>query len=519
MTEQQLLDAMNYLDDRQIASAGARLFPISKSSTSHRRILSFRRFAAAAAAVLILTASFLTALAASENFRNLVFDFFRIGQAETVPDGTAPSDDRPIAQNAEKITIGGVIEGTYVHAPASGLARNGAFYICTDTDAMHSGNHYDIYTEQNGQYSKAEIHTFSQVYTLHGNEFHVEFEWAEVNGQCCCAYVDSEVPWRKPNLAGPVEATLFWFTLHLQADDGSSYTTNYPVLIDLRTGELTDMLAGTGAENIPDLYQAAISPDRTRLLMVDWDRNLYYADIPAGKLYSLDELSGEHAENCCLTDSTVTCWSLNGDSIEDGTLGSYKIWAIDLNTLERRDLYAGIPATPATSYDVWSNSYQIAEENPEIWERMGGKTLDPLGTAGLYFLSGFDRSSHSGNMYCGSKFAIEVDGQRNVYVIDLSDGSRSVIDGFIWPEADYPSLECIPSPDGEKLLIQWRSSPTYYDYIGVLDFPQRSYTEFSRENPNAVNEHTIYWYDNSSIVIATSDRDAMQDYYIYRLLK
>ena len=122
-------------------------------------------------------------------------------------------------------------------------------------------------------------------------------------------------------------------------------------------------------------------------------------------------------------------------------------------------------------------------------------------------------------MYCGSKFAIEVDSQRNVYVLNLADGSRSVIENFSWPDVDFPSLECIPSPDGNKLLIKWRTSPTFYDYVGVLDFTKKSYAEFSRENPNAVNEHTIYWYDHNSIVIATSDRDDKQDYYIYRLLK
>jgi len=519
MTEKQLLDAMDHLDSHQIASAGARLFPSVQSSASARRVLSFRRAAAAAAAILILTASFLTALAASEDFRNLVFDFLRIEHPETVPSGTSPSDDRLITQNTDKISIGGVIEGSYIQAPASGLARNGAIYVCTDPIPMNSGNHHDIYTEQDGEYIKAETQKFSQIYTIHGNEIRVEFDWAEVNGQCCYAYIESEPLWRKPNLAGPAEATLFWFTLRLRSDDGNSYTTNYPVLIDLYSGELTDILAGTGAEKIPGIYQAAISPDLTRLLMVDWDRNLYYADISAGKLYSVDDLSGEHAESCCLTDRTITCWSLNGDSIEDGTLGYYKIWTIDLNTLERRNLFDSIPATPATSYDVWSNSYQTPAAGSELRETMGEGSQEHFANAGLHFISGFDTSSKAGNMYCGSKFAIEVDSQRNVYVLNLADGSRSVIENFSWPDVDFPSLECIPSPDGNKLLIKWRTSPTYYDYVGVLDFPKKSYAEFSRENPNAVNEHTIYWYDHNSIVIATSDRDGKQDYYIYRLLK
>ena len=502
MNAKQLLAAMNHIDDRHIKSAGDRLFPVA----APRRNLRLRPLIGAAAAAAIIAASFLTALAVSEDFRDMVFDFFRIEQTETVPEGTDPVEGI-LTPEPEKILIGGVIEGSYVHGPAAGMARNGIFYVCTDEVEMNSGNHYDAYIEENGTYIRLEEQNFSRHYTILGNEFHVEFQWVNANGNCCYTYIDANAAWRKPNLAGPVDATLFWFPLSLTAEDGSSYNTNYPVLIDLLTGELTDILAGTGAEKIPGLYQAAISEDRTKLLLVSWDQELYYVDIPSKKLYSVDALSGEHAESCCLTDSTLTCWALEGDSIEDGTLGSYKIWAIDFATLERRDLFSGIPATPATSHDVWSNSSRP------------GTDTEPAEVAGLHFIDGFDMTSHSGNMYCGSKFALEVDSERKVYVIDLATGQRSVIDGFLWPEAGYPAIECIPSPDGSKLLIQWRTSPTFYDYIGVLDFSRKTYTEFSRENPNAVNEHTIYWYDNDSIVIATSDLGSMQDFYIYRLLK
>ena len=501
MNAKQLLAAMNQIDDRHIKSAGDRLF----RESAPRRTLRLRPLIAAAAAAALLAASFLTAMAAIEDFRDMVFDFFRISQPETVPGGSEATEGA-ITREPEKILIGNRIEGSYVHAPAVGQARNGAFYICTDEIVMNSGNHYDIYTEENGEYIRQETNTFCETYTILGNEFRVEFQWANAGGQCCYAYIDPDAPWRKPNMAGPLEATLFWFPLSLTAQDGSSYNTNYPVLINLLTGEMTDILAGTGAETIPDLYQAAISGDRTKLLLVSWDGKLYYADLSEKRIYSIDDLSGEHAEECALTDTTLTCWALEEASIEEGTLGSYKIWVIDLATMERRDLFSGIPATPATSYDVWSNSPLFTDEGT------------PLNVAGLHFIDGFSTTSHWGNMYSGSKFAIEVDGKRYVYVIDLATGGRSVIEGFTWPELDYPEIQCIPSPDGEKLLIVCRTQPTWYDHIGVLDFSRKTYTEFSRENLNNINEHTVYWYDCDSIVIATSDLGSMKDYYIYRLL-
>ena len=50
----------------------------------------------------------------------------------------------------EKSSIGGVIEGSYVHVPTASYARNGVFTICTDEVEMKQGSHYDAYYEENG---------------------------------------------------------------------------------------------------------------------------------------------------------------------------------------------------------------------------------------------------------------------------------------------------------------------------------------------------------------------------------
>ena len=81
-----------------------------------------------------------------------------------------------------------------------------------------------------------------------------------------------------------------------------------------------------------------------------------------------------------------------------------------------------------------------------------------------------------------------------------------------------PFTECVPSADGNKLLIYSRGATTYYESIGVLDFSNRTYIRFSRENVGGVNEHNAYWFDNDSVVIATSGDDDTRQYYIYRLL-
>lgn len=508
MNSMLILDALGSVDDAYILSAAQRL---GYTQSSGRRTFPMRRFAACIAAVLLLlSTSFVTAMAVSEEFREFIYSFFRAEEPEVVPAHTTPIPESSVppedqmAVEPEKIVIGDVIESTYVHTPMASHARNGVFLICTDEVMMNSGNHYDAYAEENGELVKLEEYTFSEDYTILGNSFHVEFQWVDANGTCVYTYIDSHALWGKPNLSGPLEATLFTFPCQITGADGTEYATSYPVLINLRTGELTDILAGAGVENIPGIYQAAISEDLTRMVLVTWDEDLYYVDIPANKLYSVDELSGEHAEECALTGTTLTCWKLEKDpdlKHPEYTLGTFKIWTIDLNTMERRDLYDAIPSTADAEYASWAYSSD------------SGKRV-----AGLHFIEGFNRTSHWGNMYSGSKFAVEVNEARNVYVIDLATGQKSIIEGFQWPELQYPDIECIPSPDGEKLLIQWRTSQTYYDYIGVLDFSAGTYIEFSRENLNDVNEHTIYWFDNESILIATGHHEDTTDYYIYRLL-
>lgn len=509
-----LLEAFTDIDNRYILSAQETLGYLHQPR--HRTLRS--RLILIAAVIALVAASFTTAMAVSPTFREAVFSFFSISQSEIIPELDPFDEIEPDSMEVAnaQIDIGGVIEATYVHYPMQSHARNGIFMVCTDEVMMNSGNHYDAYYVEDREFIKLEEHTFSQDYHILGNDIHMEFQWTEHNGEVDFTYVDSEVPFSKQNLAGDATATLF--TLSLELPGGSGYT-NYPVLINVRTGELTDICAGTGVEELPGLYQAAISKDLTKLLLVNWDNDLYYVDLIERQLYKVDDLSGEHAEECSLIGNTLTCWVLEGDSIEEATLGTYRAWTIDLNTMERRDLFSGMSATAATSYDVWSNTYGVLQDAPDAWNRIsGGMELSSLTCEGLHFIDGFNMTSHWGNMYAGSTFAIEVDASRNVYVIDLATGEKLLIQGFLWPEIEYPYIECSPSADGEKLLIYTYNTEGYFGSIGVFDFSKKSYTEFSRQNLGRANEHTIYWFDNDSIIVATSGESESQDYYIYRLL-
>lgn len=101
-------------------------------------------------------------------------------------------------------------------------------------------------------------------------------------------------------------------------------------------------------------------------------------------------------------------------------------------------------------------------------------------------------------------------------VLSKLNGARSHINGLLWPEAGSGKVECVPSIDGNKLLIYTRAAAKY-ESVGVLDFLRKSYTAFSRENMNDVDERAAYWFDSDSVIIEACSNDNGKDYYIYRI--
>lgn len=471
-----LMQLLGEIDDNYIYAAGKRLGLIGAPQPGAARHAAGRHsarrpvhkwLAAFAAAVLLLLTCSLAAMAASEDFRQAVFAFFGIAQTEVVPPREVSSES--IYAAPDRIELGGVIEGTYVHTPAASYAQNGIYLICTDPVETRQGSRYDAYWEENGAFEKLTAHTFSQDITVQGRTYPVTFEWAAHGRSIVQTYVPADASFRMPNQFGAADQVFFLL------EDG------YPVLLDLETGACQDILAGTGAEMLTDIGNAAISEDRQRLLLVQTDGTLYYVDLAAKTLYSVEALSGERADACCLAGDTLACWALR----EDG----YHAWAIDLATLSRREIFSGLPNAAGTA------------------------------GPGIVFLMGFDTWVHGNDLYAGSCFALETDAARNVYVWDLASGVRMPVEGFQWPQTQAcPDVWQIASPDGKKLLLAGGHTGENFTYIGVVDFARRRYVTFSRQNDTPVRESSVIWFDEDRVLIRTSPEDAICDYYVYRLL-
>ena len=420
------------------------------------------------ATTVFVSVCFLMALVANAEFRESVCVFFGITDPETVPQmvpsGTVTSG---IVETGESLNnIADTVKGTCIHFPIQSSARNGLFMVCTDEVQMNSGNHYAAYYEEDGECIRLEEHTFDQNYHILGNDIHLEFQWVEHEGNASFTYVETDIPLYKPDFAGRVSSSLMMLCIDPPGD--LAYTL-YPVLINVQTGELTDICAGLEVESLPEILQAAISQDLTKMVLVDWEKNLYFADLVNKGLYPVDELIGKKVSSCVLTDEKLIC--LTDEN------GIHSAYAFDPAIWKSQEVYSGHPK----------------------------------------FIKGFDHNFLSSAIYLGTRFALETDADRNVFVIDLTNGTRSLINGLLWPEADSGKVECVPSIDGNKLLIYTRAAAKY-ESVGVIDFSHKSYTAFSREDMNDVDERTAYWFDSESVIIeACSDDNSGKDYYIYRI--
>lgn len=492
MRSEQILEAMTYIDDSYIVRTLNKLDAAKpgKKPRTGALIFSVLRKVAIFVGIMILALSttMITAMAVDEEFREnikeMIFEFLHIEQEEVVPplsnEAEITLDNMYVEQ--ERSIIGELIEGRYVHAPVSCDAREGVYRICTDEIELNQGSHYDAYYEEDGAFIQLEEQTFCGDYTVMGKDFHIEFDWAVHNGQVALTYIDAEEDYRIPANPGNSDAMLVELLYVLLTEEGDWVEMVYPVLLNLETGELMDVLAGTDAEKLPNLVNQAISEDLTKMLLAQSDGTMYYVDIPAKKLYNVEALSGEAADACSLVNNTLACWALK----EDG----YRAWAIDLTTMERKELFSALP------------------------NRMGSAQSGP----GIVYLSGFDTAVHWGTMFTGSHFAVATDEAGYVSVIDLETGERIPVEGFLWPEDKYDDLLWDAGPDGKGLLISGGQLGSKYEYIGVLDFEKLRYLEFMRENSNEVNEWKPYWFDKDTVIIqATGKEDAyyVQDYYIY----
>lgn len=350
------------------------------------------------------------------------------------------------------------------------MAGSGVFLLCTDSVEMKQGSHYDAYTvDEDGQLTRLEDHLFNNAFVLDGSRYHLTLDWAEHDGSAVCTYIPADSPACIMSLSGNVNETLFLLRDRL-SQDGSTVYTNYPVLVDLESGELTDFLANCKLNNIPNICSAAFSPDRKGLLLAQEGGALYYCDLGSSVVYSLDELSSEPVKACAIADGRIICWNQGSSDRAGGNVGDYHFWYIDMEDFHRQEL-------PQLESDVDTDLLRFAH------------------------LSGFDGCLYEGKIFAGSTFALCTSGSGQTYVLDMAAWSLSPVEAYTLPVSN---VSCTGSFDGQRLLLQDTGNNKAY----VLDYS--SCRMFSLSVQSAGN---LMWFDNDTVLEHAKDGN----YYLYDL--
>ena len=488
MTGMQLLCALNELDDRDLLAAQACLqgcHPLQtmpgKQALPRRRIS--RALLVAAVVLALLVSGFTTAMAVSPSFRERVFRLLQIRQEQVIPPYTPEDTFAEDAMQAEPpVWLGNTVEMQAIHAPVACHAWDGLFLTCIDPVETRQGARYAASYAENGSFYPLASQRFDQSYTLYGQTVPVRLDWAAYADQAHLTWkAAGDFRFYHKTGVGSVEASLFLLERILPDEAGRSLSSYYPVLLNLQTGELTDLLAGTEAHTLSRLDNAALSPDGTKLLLgqiTDAGYQLYYADLISHMLYDLDVLSGAHADACTFAGDGLTCWQ--------ETDGMVTGWRLDFATHTRTELFAHLPRA-----------------NPEQAE-----------SAGIRFLRGFDSWNLEDYNYSGTCFALLTDQMGRVSVLDLADGESYPVMGFVWPAG----AGCIPSPDGQKLLLQTGPDGGTVQSLTVLDFATKLCTTLHRDNQQNAGEYPVSWFDADTVLVQgvlTAD-ELCADFYLYR---
>lgn len=516
MTRLDFLTNLNDAQDEYIEDALSLLDSkiISIKPKPVRRV--FRRvFTGLVAAIIILLSSFAVAMAASPEFREAVFSFFHIRTADITEHYPVENQELPIEESSSQENDEEIhVTVTRVKLPIKGSGANGLFRICTDEIEYNQGSHYDLYTQKGGELVKLESHAVHTTETRFGKTYRFDFEWASDGKNTAIGYIRSpegtaeDGVYRLQFLPGRPEQALILLEMG-RLDIG--YNGYYPVLMDLKTGTVTDFAASIQMDHFygvtasgyvvnDRLADLSLSDDLTRIVFRNPVGASFYGNLKTGELTVLDDLIGESPDGVCLAgNEVIVCWKRFGGAVDEEQSTEYvdcgvRIWRIPIDTMQP-ELYGELLTT--------------ALANPEaIWHET------EITGAGLVFPS-----------IIMDRYLLDIDAERHVFVADLASGERAEIEGFLWPETPLSRIECQGSPCGDRLLISEYDEQGELYRLTVLDFPRLLWITIDRENAAGGIEHWRTWFDNDRIMI---DSDSVDEtgrstgeswYYLYDISK
>ena len=426
--------------------SGPAATPVPRRRRAGRAVL-------AAAAVVACTV--LVALASSPDFRAALLVFFHLEEAEQVP---APSGSGVGDPAMTQEVIARQVEVQYIRLPGVGSGYSYGSGTLYQVERDDLGRVLSVRFWGVGEEDLVPLETKTTDFstTWDGVTYTDTVYWCEFEGEISCycngsAGMVMDIDWGVGPLSGGTDAVLLTLSQGSQMD-----YRQYPVLLDLATGSVTDLLGGTGWEVAAPLTQVQWNSDLSAAVLRGNQTGWFYCDREAGTTVDLSELTGVE----------IVSASFAGED------------AVILLTWSGPD---------GACWDVW------------VYRPAAGALTRTFSELPVY--SRRDELPYGMEFFFGGGRALYVAPEGTVSVLDLLTGQATAVadfnlrewgGGFIANSAGNKLLFNTCDPEVKGLGIR---------QLGVIDLEDGVFTVLDREGYDALYEVSLGWFDEDRVAI------------------
>lgn len=394
----------------------------------------------------------------------------------------------------------------YVGEPALSAAKDGRYIICLTPPEMKSGSKYQIYwltqegmTLQDNCYLQKEFvveetaYTPSLGYVVCGEELFITYDpYNSIDNRNVdflhCFYDKKEQKAK----------ALLVFSKQL----GENVYSDYPLIVNLGTGEETDFL------------QPSLKKEPIDFRLVVACENQYLFDID-GSYYYYNDVTGKSVALGAITAKTA---SILGDlgRHQASAIGSYDdgiLFCAEADGMKEFFWCDGIAGNVLRIADYGKTQATACikvEEKIVCWNENTVWCIDTI-TRELTTLKqdinilDFAKENHATFLLCATE-------NGEYYFYDLISGKELYL-----PENSrlhgVNTNKFVVSPDGRKLIVYCVDDGNTIQF-SIFDMDKQHELCISRTNANKISESRIYWRTDNQVVVATEDN---RESYIYTL--
>ena len=323
---------------------------------AHPRRLAGKVLVAAAA----IACTFMVAMAVSPQLRAAVLTFFHLEETEQVP---GPVGEAPEEPELTQTTIDHVVEAQYIRLSNAGAGYSYGAGTLFQAERADDGSLLDLryWAAEGDQLVPLETRTTGFSTTWEGVTYTDTVYWCVYEGAISC-YCSGTAGYALDYDCNAIAIPGSTDSVILRLSQGSQMDyRQYPVLLDLETGEVTDLLDGTGWEQAAPLTDVRWTDDLSAALLSSDRTGWFYCDRVAKTTASLGELTGLEVFSAWFgQDGALILLTRSGP---DGECYDVWTWQPDSGALKRT--FSQLPA------------YQSRAENPHGFQFFG---LDLLQT-------------------------------------------------------------------------------------------------------------------------------------------